>query len=300
MGDPGTFLSSIFECMKAGFINCYFLLSMYIFVSHDACSQRRRIILKENGIKRIKEYHADHLGVKYLSSISYLNDSGLVYRNVSLNKEQDTTDIRTYVYDSLNREVQMTMVFTKDSFFKKDSVMTHNYAYLEDGTVVTAGSKPEFSRSQKTVAKRKGRKELYYDYSGGKLRTKRKYVKRKQYTRFVIRPKNNELKYHKTHYKGREYHNQLGQLTKVSRTSYHKVRIDVKGDYRKLENGKVVKNRFKYRTYRYKRTNLSESEYDSRYLLIKQIDHAVPEYKKSAYFDVGQDYSRYTYEYLND
>jgi hypothetical protein len=251
----------------------------------------KRTLLRDNHIKKVLTFTVDKQNEpKYLSRIAFVNDSGLIYKSVSLNQKQDTTERSFSKYDSLHREIYYKTVYGPDS------TVTYTYEYLNEGGVITSVSFFGHESKEFVKANRKKRKEIFHYYSNDKHRQTVIYKRKKHFWTVVVKRKTAKPK--KT--KGKEYFDSKGNVIKSTSVSRFKERVTV-GGYR-IDNadGKVEKDRMKYAIYRHKDIRTKTFEYNELNFRIKEIYHPSPDYSRPGYHSSGQQYLCFMYEYLKE
>lgn len=259
------------------------ILSCYCF------SQNQQIVLKQNHIKEIKIYNQKENSNKYLSKCCFINDSGLVFKTIELNNKQDTISTQLYYYDNLKREIKHEIKYNKDSS------LTYNYTY-SDNEVKTLFPNGKIT-IEKNNLKKRGNKTTTYSYINDTLSRIIQWKSNKRINKGKI--KNiNSLKGWKHNIKQIEYKDSLGNFIKSIFVIKNTVTIK-KGGYAEYdEKGNIIKDKWKYRKYKYKRHLVTLYKYNNSHLLVQIKYCPVPSFKRSGYLYSGSDYEIETYEYL--
>lgn len=138
-----------------------YILLIFFLAHHFAFSQVRtlsRQSLVTNKIKEIKIYDSEKFGLESLNGHYFLNDSGCPYKTISCHyfvDKLDTTDITTYTYDSLSREISRHTVAKDKSFFTERIYLNNNTVKIIDryDGKTTETIKKEFRKKNITIWK---------------------------------------------------------------------------------------------------------------------------------------------------
>jgi hypothetical protein len=134
-------------------------------ISFSISSQplKREILLK-NKVREIKEFTSENKEIKSLLTHYFINDSGLVYKEINFRVEDDkldTTTITDYIYDSLNREISDRMTY-------KGKVFLSEFFYPDSNTVMKKYSNDEGVLSEEILrSDKKGKREIVKMYHNG-------------------------------------------------------------------------------------------------------------------------------------
>lgn len=250
----------------------------------------KRALLRDNHINRIRTFTVNKQhGNKYLSRISFVNDSGLIYKTIKFDERQDTIGVTFSEYDSLNREI-----FQK-SIFRLDSVATYSYEYPTEGGVKTVESYLGNENRSFNVVKRHGRREVIYFFTNDKLTQTVIYRKKKYVWKYTSKRKNGLPK----KMKGKEFFDAEGKIVKSISKTRTKQRVVIGGYTIENTQGQVEKDKTKYKYYRHEDVRLVTFKYNELGFISEIIYHPSPGFSRPGLYLTGQEYRCYMYEYVN-
>lgn len=265
------------------------LIFFFLAFTVHAQLSRQEKILRNNHIKKVFIYTlSDPAGNKQLSTIRYLNDSGLTIRSIQLKEGKDTSSVSIYKYDSINRLVS-------DIYESDGKIYETTYLYPEPNVITTIDRFENKLTSRTTRSKIKKRKEIQYEYAGDKLTRKFAIIK-KRYgykTTFEILSEKGKYRRETT---GKEYLNKDKNIVRFVLVRRSKVKITVSG-YSTTDASGKTEDHLKHKTIRHTSKYTTTYEYDSLKLLSKIIQPAVKDYYNRSYHHLGREYSCTVYEY---
>lgn len=270
-----------------------FLFPLLLVSQISFTQTNKRTLLRDNHIKRIIVSKTDSVGgEKYVCTVSFVNDSGLVYKSICLDKQLDTIETFLYRYNELNRETEYKIIPKQDTGI----IYKYNYEYFKDG--ITTTHQNSNKTTTRNIIKRKKKKDIIYHYRDDTLVqiSTWKYSEKINIGHIQYISGNRTRK---RTLKLREYKDSKGNITKRSTTSYNKIRASRKVYTVTISNGKIIKDTSKYKTYKYKHTASVTNEYNETGLLIKTIYHPSLGYARPGFQHAPQRYSCVFYEYLS-
>ncbi len=170
---------------------CRFLFLSFLFFALNSVSQtseKERIILRDNHIKRILTYYNDTSeDSKYLSSICFLNDSGLVAKELWLRRNGDTINSYSSQYDSHNR------IILYQAYGKNPFITIYDYP-KKGATRIIQNSRDTTINNYHRYIEFKGKKRiLCFFFLNGQFKKLYRITKKDSYIRYHTR-KFNKLK----------------------------------------------------------------------------------------------------------
>jgi hypothetical protein len=248
--------------------------------------------LRNNQIKKVFVYTlSDPSGTKQLSSIRYLNDSGLTIRLIRLKEGKDTSSVSLYKYDSLNRIVS-------DKYDYDGKIYETSYLYPEPNVKIIIDRSDNKLTATTIKSETKKRREIQYEYAGDKLTRKSKFIKKRYGFKTVYKTFSEKNHRYRRETTGKEYLNEDKNIVRSVLVLYSKVKIVVGGYAKTDDTGKITEDHQKYKTIKHTSKYKSTYEYDSLKLLSKLIQHPLKDYVNRSYHRLGREYSCTVYEYF--
>ena len=235
-----------------------------IFLLQAQLSPQEKI-LRDNHIKKIFIYTLqDSAGNKQLSSVHYLNDSGLTIRSILIKAGKDSSSMSMYKYDSLNR-----IISDKTEYDGK--IYETSYLYPEPLIKIIIDRSNTKMTANTIKSKITNRGELQYEYAGDKLVRKLKSIKKRYGYKMVY---------------------------KTVSEKGHRYRIDTKGKEYLNADKNMVRSVIKYKGLKHTSKYITVYQYNSLKLRSKLIQQPVKDYYKRNYHQLGREYSCIVYEYF--
>lgn len=263
---------------------------IHFFLFYESLAQPfQRKLLRNLSVKEKLKFKTDSTGnFKRLTQIDYINDSGLIFKSVFLNANQDTLSRTFTTFDNENR-----VVFDK-TVYGKDSVISLKYTYLKKGIVIINGSYFGNEKNAKNKYKARGKIEKYSFHINGKLVSKSRWKKKKGIWLNTTRKKGRSKPT-----KATLWLDSKGLIVKTRRISYFYYKF-ANGYYQSSKPDIIIKKIFLHNKIdSYKITDFFSYEYYESGLLKKETYHKSPDFIKPGHSYYGQQYQCYCYEYIS-
>jgi hypothetical protein len=251
----------------------------------------RREILRDNRIKKIFTYSVDSIGdISYLSRITFINDSGLIAKEIGLNRNKDTVDISTSSYDKFNKLISSEYI--NKEFKITDSDLYTYKKHTASETEIIAKSSKGTTTVRKIKTNGNKTKEKYY--KNGKLDWKTTITSENNFKLFTTKCADGRI------IKTKDFLNENKNIVKSEQTSFQKTKVVVGGYTERDPSSSITKDHQKYKTINYSREYITTFEYNEINLLAKKINFPTGDLHILNFTAHGTNYSCNSYEYLTE